>query len=572
MRTPGFRLLLAELRESRGALRRVALWSAVEALPPLGYGLLLAAALDRGFLAGRPLEGLLWLLAMGVLMLAGAGAQYAMFPALAAVVEPLRDRLVLRVVRSALSRAVLGAERPDTAAVARLTQHVEMVRNLVSALIRQLRTTLVTLLAGVAGLAALAPQVLLVVGAPLLIAAFVFARSLRGLARVNRRSVLAREGVSTATTEMLEGVRDIVACGAEQRALADLDRALEEQVRSSRAVAHAETTRTGVLLLGAQLPLVALLLSAPWLLSGGTVTPGELLAAVAYVSVTLQPAVRSLIAVVGGWGLQLGTLLTRIAEQSWTPLRRPPGGRPPTPGDLTATGLTFAYGPHAEPVVAGLDLFLTDGCHLAVVGPSGIGKSTLAGLLTGLLSPRHGEVRLGGVPLPDLDEAALRRTVALIPQEAYVFAGTLRDNLAYLNPDAADGQLAESCAALGAADLVTRLGGLDAEVPDTLSQGERQLIALVRVHVSAARVVVLDEATCHLDAAAEATVERAFAARGGILVVIAHRISSAMRARQVLVMDGARAELGTHESLRHANPLYAGLSGHWAADPAPAGT
>jgi ATP-binding cassette subfamily C protein len=153
----------------------------------------------------------------------------------------------------------------------------------------------------------------------------------------------------------------------------------------------------------------------------------------------------------------------------------------------------------------------------------------------------------------------------LIPQEAYVFAGTLAENLTYLRPQARADDLSRAVQTLGAAALVHRIGGYQAQVcPGDLSAGERQLIALVRAYLSPARVAVLDEATCHLDPASEERVERAFANRGGTLVVIAHRISSAARARRVLVLDGHRAVLGDHATLVSRSGLYRDLAGYWA--------
>ncbi len=118
--------------------------------------------------------------------------------------------------------------------------------------------------------------------------------------------------------------------------------------------------------------------------------------------------------------------------------------------------------------------------------------------------------------------------------------------------------------AVGMTDLARRLGGYAAEVdPSELSSGERQLIALTRAYLSPARLVLLDEATCHLDPAAEARAEEAFAGRDGTLIVIAHRLTSALRARRVLVMDGTRAQVGTHEEMVAASPLYRDLMGRW---------
>ncbi len=233
--------------------------------------------------------------------------------------------------------------------------------------------------------------------------------------------------------------------------------------------------------------------------------------------------------------------------------------------DLDVRGLTFAYGPQAAPVLSGLDLKVPAGAHLAIVGPSGIGKSTLAGLLCGLLRPDSGVVEVGGVPVESLAPAQLASLRVLIPQEAYVFAGTVLENVSYLNPDVSPTDLAFAAGAVGAEPLLARLGGLHAEVdPGELSAGERQLIALVRAYLSPAPVVVLDEATCHLDPVAEERAEQAFGRRPGTLIVIAHRISSAQRAGQVLVLDGSRAAAGTHESLLETSTLYRDLFGHWA--------
>ena len=250
----------------------------------------------------------------------------------------------------------------------------------------------------------------------------------------------------------------------------------------------------------------------------------------------------------------------------------------PRDGSVELCGVTFGYARSAEPVVRDLDLVLAPGTHLAVVGPSGAGKSTLAALVAGVLEPRAGRIRLGDVPVRELDRGGvLSRARVLIPQEAYVFTGTLRENLAYLQPAATDPELDVAVRAIGAQALVRRLGGYAATVdPAVLSAGERQLIALVRALLPPARLVLLDEATCHLDPAAEAVAERAFAGRPATLIVCAHRISSALRADLVLVMDGSHCRLGTHDRLMADCALYRDLIGHWdgpadAARPAAGG-
>ncbi len=191
-------------------------------------------------------------------------------------------------------------------------------------------------------------------------------------------------------------------------------------------------------------------------------------------------------------------------------------------------------------------------------------QSTLAELIAGRLRPDTGELRLDGVPLRALPAAGLPGQRVLIPQEAYVFTGSLWANLTYLRPDATRRQVDAAVHALGVAPLIARLGGYRSPVgPGSLSAGERQLVALTRAYLSPAWLAVLDEATCHLDPETEARAETAFARRPGALVVIAHRISSATRARRVLVLDGATAVVGSHLAVLARSRLYRELVGHW---------
>nr|MBA3369713.1 ATP-binding cassette domain-containing protein [Geodermatophilaceae bacterium] len=294
-----------------------------------------------------------------------------------------------------------------------------------------------------------------------------------------------------------------------------------------------------------------------------------------YVLQGLQPALQTLVDGLSGPGLWLMVTLRRIVETGGAGVQNPDDAHDapaeaeaadPDRGryDLALSGITFGYSEWAEPVVRSLDLNIPQGDHLVIVGPSGAGKSTLAGLMTGLLEPQAGQVSLGGVGLLGQSAGELAAQRVLIPQEAYVFAGTLLENLSYLRPEVTDADLDEAVHLLGAEALVERLGGYAAEIdPTPLSAGERQLLTLVRAYVSTAPVVILDEATCHLDPVAEARVEHAFADRHGTLIVIAHRMSSAIRARRILVLDGVSATLGDHDDLLTRSPLYRDLVGHW---------
>ena len=203
--------------------------------------------------------------------------------------------------------------------------------------------------------------------------------------------------------------------------------------------------------------------------------------------------------------------------------------------------LTFAYGPHADPVLVDLSLTLAPGDHLAVIGASGIGKSTLANLLAGL--EPHAPARSDSMACPHTTSMTgpgrgespwCRRRPTCSPAPSWPISPIC-------GPTSADPMWTRRSGGSARTALVARLGGLDSEItaPATqLSSGERQILVLVRVYLSDARLVILDEAACHLDPAAEAHVEAAFAARTGTLVVIAHRLASATRAQSGAVGRG----------------------------------
>ncbi|WP_443032968.1 ATP-binding cassette domain-containing protein [Streptomyces sp. DH10] len=583
----GLRFLLARWR----VLLRLTAWSVLETGQTflIGYGP--ARALDDGFLRGRPDVGLAWLAVAGLGVLAGAYGTARVYAAVAALVEPFRDRLVERVVAR-------GVRTGDPGSLSGLTQQVEIARDTFAGLVMVSRSFVFTAAGALAGLFALAPPLLLVVGPPLAAGVALFAATLRPLARRQEAFLVADEALAGHLGTVCPGLRDITATGAEAHIAAATGERVKAEFRAARSLAHWGVLRVASLALGGQLPIVLLLATAPWLLAHG-VTTGALVGALAYVTQSLLPALRNLIHGLGTSGSRLTVVLRRLAPAGSAETdgtggdgtrsrtgRRPgdttngsaptadgrtaPAGHSlpaPSPPALSLSSVTFAYGPASAPVVDGLDLTLPTGSHLAVVGPSGAGKSTLTALVAGLLTPDRGTIAVAGHPVPGPEAAAAR---VLIPQEAYVFGGTLAENLAYLRPDPVpEEELLAAAEAVGLAPLADRLGGLCARVdPAALSAGERQLVALTRAYLSYAPLALLDEATCHLDAEAEERAERAFAARpGGTLVVVAHRISSARRAGRVLVMDGRSTACGGHEELMRSSALYRDLVGSWAPAP-----
>jgi ABC-type multidrug transport system fused ATPase/permease subunit len=583
-------LLLRVLRRSLSSRPRdtawLVFWSTIQALPSLAAGWVVARA-TADFLAGHAgaPRGLAWLSLLGLSALASALAARQSYLRVAALVEPLRDDLVRIIVTGALRHATQESSPADTGAVARITHQAEIVRDSFAGLLAVGLTFAFMVVSAFIGLATLVPAVLPFAIVPIAVSVALFGCLLPFLAARQRRSVIGEEEVAHSAAAAIAGLRDVIACGAEDQVAAGIAERVTAQAAALRALARINMVRTLCLAVGGWLPLILVLAQAPSLLRHG-VAPAAIIGAVTYVGGVLQGALYMLTRGVGGSGIRLAITLQRIVDASGCPLDPPdedlpaslepagswPAGR--AGGGLGLVSLRrvgFAYGPHAEPVLRSLDLDVLDGDHLAIVGPSGIGKSTLARLIAGLLHPSAGEVRLRGLPLAEIPAADLPTCRVLIPQEAYVFAGTLGENLSYLAPGASAALLDASVDAVGLRALVTRLGGYQAELsPATLSAGERQLIALARAHLSPARLAILDEATCHLDPAAAARAESAFADRPGALIVIAHRISSALRAQRVLVLDGARASIGDHTALLASSRLYRDLVGQWDADRAPA--
>lgn len=562
----------AALRARRAALVRLAAWSAAEALPAALTGLLTARAVDAGFLAGRPAVGLLWLGLLAAAVLVGAVGTNRAYACLGDVVEPFRDDLLRRVVTGALAGATGG--RVDDAAVGRLTHQVEIVRDTWAGLLTVVRGFLFAACAAIVGLFSLAAPVALLVTVPVLAGLGLFAAAVPAMIARQREYVLADERLTRVAVTALAGHRDVSVSGAREPVTRWVGRHVDAQARVERRLAAMAVTRGLSLAVGGWLPVPVVVLATPWLVRQG-LGPGAVLGALVYVVRGVQPALHTLVQGVAAGGLRFTVTLDRLLRTAVpAPGEAAPAGgarpAPPRPAALSLRGVTFRYGPHADPVLDGFDLDVPDGDHLVVVGASGIGKSTLAALIAGVLRPQAGTVEVGGTPVAGATAAELARRRVLIPQEAYVFTGSVRDNLRYLRPDLADPAIVRAAARLGVSELVDRLGGLDATLrPAGLSAGERQQVALLRAWLSPAPLVILDEATCHLDPATEARLEAAFAERPGTLVVIAHRVSSALRARRVLLLDGGHALLDSHPGLLARSAAYRELVGYWEAGAEP---
>jgi len=242
----------------------------------------------------------------------------------------------------------------------------------------------------------------------------------------------------------------------------------------------------------------------------------------------------------------------------------------PATGDVVVSNITFSYAAGSRPALENVNLTLTAGTRLALVGPTGAGKSTLAKLMARLYDPQSGSVSFGGVDLRQASMEDLRRRIVVIPQEGFLFDGSVRDNLLIAKPTATESELLRALDNIGLRERFEALPeGLDTQVRERgsrLSAGERQLVALSRAALVDPAVLVLDEATSNLDPGTEMLVEAALEKLmvGRSVIVVAHRLSTVQRADKIAVVADAKiSEIGTHDELVALNGHYALLASTW---------
>lgn len=381
----------------------------------------------------------------------------------------------------------------------------------------------------------------------------------------------ATSDVAEIVASTASGARTVEAFRLEERRILAGRDALENARRTRFHTLFLRTVFFPVVEVSYAVPVAGVLLIGGWLHQQGTVSLGAVVSASLYLLQLSGPLDEVLMRVEQ---LQSsGASFARVEGLARAP-RAAERGDSPDPADdrIDVTGVRYAYDGGGE-VLRGVDLTVTPGERLAVVGPSGAGKTTLSRLLAGVDAPTAGTVTVGGVPVAGLDPERLRRQVVLVTQEHHVFLGSVRDNLRIAEPAATDEELWAALAVVGAEEWVRELPrGLDTELGESgwaTDGSQAQQLALARVVLADPHTLILDEATALLDPTTARHTERALAAvlQGRTVIAIAHRLHTAHDADRVAVMeDGRLTELGTHDALVAAGGVYAALWRSWHGD------
>jgi ATP-binding cassette subfamily B protein len=453
----------------------------------------------------------------------------------------------------------------------RMTSDIEALQSLLQSGFITALVQLVTFVGAIVILVGMNAQLSLVVLAvvpPLVVATVVFRRRSQAAYTLVRERIAA---VNANLAESISGVRVAQAFTREQRNMDGF-----RDVAGSHRSARIDST----FIASTYFPFVEMLSTVAtalvlWagssLVRSGDLEVGALFAFVLYLTTVFAP-IQQLSQVFDTY--QQGSVaMDRIRDLLATPVTVPqaamPRAVPRLRGAVELEHVWFTYDGAPEPALRDVSLSIESGETVAFVGHTGAGKSTLVKLAARLYDPTGGRILVDGLPLVELDLAGYRRQLGFVPQEAFLFTGTVRDNIAYARPDATDAQVEAAARAVGAHDFVARLpSGYHQPVVErgrSLSAGQRQLIALARAQLVDPAILILDEATANLDLATESQVVRAMGrlSEGRTTLLIAHRLQSAARADRVVMLDAGRiVEVGPHARLVAAGGAYAAL---WAS-------